>query len=245
MRRTEFDYEERTEWLSRYLVQLRTSERVYQAGSSTPISQVDYSYDTDSNLVTYPTVPMHVSNVPNYRGNLTKVVRNTNASNPTSGQLITKTNGFDETGNVARQTDANGNATQTAFSSEFAYAYPTTVTSPIPDPDGNQGLSIPLVNSMSFNFNTGLVVSTTDVNNQTTYFAYDELTNRASRIDAPGGGWTTYEYSDSSGDTYVNIRKAFDGSRYTDLYQYFDGSGRLTRVMENGEISSCRCRNAR
>ncbi len=140
---------------------------------------------------------------------------------------------YDTVGNVVQVTDPLNHSTTTAYSPAYHYAYPTAVTNA-------KGQTV----QTSYNFNTSLVTSVTDANNQTTSFQY-ETYNRLSRVDRPNGGWETREYVDNYFigplRTYVRTRKSVDsGGGVSEEVSYQDGLGRLlkTKIVEGSEVAS-------
>jgi hypothetical protein len=110
-----------------------------------------------------------------YRGNATT----TRSWHDIANNLYVEAHGqFDNFGSRRKAWDANGNRTQSDFSSYYQYAYPTGVTSPIPDSSGVYGSDSAFTTSTTFDPNTGLPTSTTDINGQTTQISYaDPVTN--------------------------------------------------------------------
>jgi RHS repeat-associated protein len=236
LRRTKTTYETRLELISRWLVKLPTSVKVYEASSALPASQVDYVYDANPNLTSYNNVPMYQTNTPQYRGNITSTSSNTNAANPDQGQVITEATTYDIVGNIVSRTDPNGNVSTIEYSAGFAYAYPTRVISATPDQSRQEqtekhGATSPLITTTNYNLYTGLVTSTTDTNARTTSYDYDDPINRLKRVTRPDNGWTSYDYSDALGNLYINTKMALDSSRAVESYTYFDGQGRACRTF--------------
>jgi RHS repeat-associated protein len=212
-------YETGTAWTNRGLLRLPTQVKIFAGTSTTPVAQVGYAYDAGPALVSYGSLSMLDTSTPSQRGNLTSISRNSNAANPSQGVTVTETFAYDVVGNTVSRTDANGNTSQTEYSADYNRAYPTRAISAVPIPG-----AAALIIETAFNFNTGLVMSNKDANNQITSYTYD-VGGRVTRIDQPDGGWTTYDYSDAPGELYVKARSALDGSRYTESFQRFNGRG--------------------
>jgi len=156
---------------------------------------------------------------------------------------------YDQAGNVVKAYDAHeetapvhGRVTESVFTSSYRYAYPEQVKSPAPDPApdpaiGPQGSSVPLVTLTSYDFNTGLVTSTSDANNQITSFSYvdqngvPDALNRLRKMTGPDGSWKTYDFGNVPNNFYIHTRTALDVSRATEIYQFFDGLGRPSRAF--------------
>ena len=108
---------------------------------------------------------------------------------------------YDTVGNVVQKKDALNRIVETIqYSLDYAHAYPTQVTNAL----GHSSFTNYLVAGQPKSW-SGLPVSTTDANNQTTSFQYDAM-NRTSRVDAPNGAWETTSYN----DTYFTERLSHD-----------------------------------
>ncbi|HEV2708128.1 MAG TPA: hypothetical protein VGV59_19585, partial [Pyrinomonadaceae bacterium] len=147
---------------------------------------------------------------------------------------------FDQTGNVRNVWDARGNRSQVSYEDSFSdganarqtYAFPTQMTSPVPDPTGAHASNTPLVSSLVYDFSTGFVTASTDVNGQTTTWEFEDPLDRVTRVNLPGGGRTRYEYGDTAGALFVRTRtllRETPSVEETDAYIYFDGFGRAKR----------------
>jgi RHS repeat-associated protein len=175
-----------------------------------------------------------------YRGNVTSVTTYPDA-NSTSG-TITHSTTYDIAGNVmTAQVDCcqlksitySGGGTN----GNHDYAYPISVTSGNPS-----GLN--LTTSATYDYNTGLMATSTDENGQVTtgYYLSDSL--RAEHVTYPDGGAAYVNYSDGlSADangryhSYLETSTKLDGSggstRYVTSRRYFDGRGAVARTMSN------------
>src|SRR5205085_1981729 len=92
---------------------------------------------------------------------------------------------YDQAGSVRKTYDAKGNDTLLAYSPTFAYAYATLVQTPAPNAGESRFQS-----SSDYDFNTGLLKSTTNANNQTITSTYD-TSNRLIFTSRPTGGGST------------------------------------------------------
>jgi len=136
---------------------------------------------------------------------------------------------YDQFGNVRVATDAKGNQSSVDYSSAYQYAYPTTVTTAVPDPTGQYGSTSAFSSMTSYDFNTGLALSKTDANGQTTSMAYSDALNRLTQVTLPNGAHVSYSYSDSPNDLYLRVLADEDASRVIETRKYFDNTGRPTR----------------
>jgi RHS repeat-associated protein len=242
IKREVVQYQEDSKWTNRWLVRLPKSIKVFAGAATTPISQVDYDYDGEA-LSPYTSPPvMYDPNTPQERGNVTRTSSYTNAATPAQGATVISRMKYDIVGNVIESIDPNDKVSTVAFGDAFSdgenrntYAYPTSASSAIPEqtpgPDGPQGSAASLTTSTIYNFNTGLVVSTTDANSRIISYEYDDPINRVKKINLPDGGWTSYEYQDGPGVLYVKTQTKQDDSTTLSSYQYFDGLGRTVRVQ--------------
>ena len=182
------------------------------------------------------------------RGNVTGVTSYVTASSQT-GPIVQSTQ-YDVAGNAVANIDGMGNKTTFTFADSFCngvtcggsftsntYAFVTSTTSPVPDPSGQFGSTTALVTSTVYDFWTGRASSSTDENNNTTSFQYNDPLDRLKAVIRPAGaGRTDLEYGDTIGNLYVRTLVDLDASRRTDSYRYFDGFGRETetRSFEGG-----------
>jgi RHS repeat-associated protein len=153
-----------------------------------------------------------------------------------NGFLVSNKTYFD-TGEVLQSADPCGHATNFQYSSTYVGAFPTTVTNPL-----SQNTIF------AYDFNTGAVTSITDANSQTTTKNYDIMARPIS-VSFPGGGSTTYCYTDmggsgciQSGPPYSMVTTTAITSSPTVLNKIetavFDGLGRLSQTELNSDTPS-------
>ena len=193
---------------ARNLVSLPTSSRVKnEVGTVKAQSELKYDEAAYAPL-TYGVVTGWSDPGTTVRGQTTTTRRWLN----TNGSWLETHVQYDQCGSARKSWDARGYVSEVQYSNTYHFAYPTQTTSP--DPDGG-GVITPLVTTSVYDFNTGRVSSTTDANNQTTSFAYNDSLNRPTLVTRPtGGGSTIYEYGDSPGSFFTKTRTALDAGRY-------------------------------
>lgn len=169
---------------------------------------------------------------PGYRGNPTtsKVWDSTKGVVTNTSAYISTSDRFDSYGNQYEATDAEGNTTTTAFDSTHN-AFPVTVTSVIPDPTGLNGSSTPFVTTTTYNYTTGLPLTTTDANGLRTEIDYDAATLRPRYTrtfygSTPVGSDAETIYHDESNNYWVKNRAQIDENKWTESITYFNGLGR-------------------
>jgi len=199
-----------------------------------------YGYDETtpqaSGLGTSQNLDTSVWTIP-YRGNQTSVNRWRNL--PTA-KTITSTISYYDTGTPYQATDPLGNHTTYSYSATFQDAYVTQVQNAL-------GQSI----YHNYDYNTGLLTSTTDLNSQVTTSSYD-LDWRITNLTRPtGGGQTSFCYTDLGGSTCsqgsapydVVITKQVTGPpNYSTITNetataIVDGLGRLQHTQFNSDLS--------
>jgi RHS repeat-associated protein len=177
-----------------------------------------------------------------YRGNVTSVTTYPDATSSTGA--ITHATTYDIAGNVmTAQVDC---CTLKSFTYSGAgsggnhdYAYPISFTS------GNPS-GLYFTTSASYDYNTGLIASTTDENSQTTNFYYNSDSLRLEHAAYPDGGATYLIYSDgltADGNGkyhfYVETSAKLDANgsggatRYVNSYSFMDGRGAVARTFSN------------
>jgi RHS repeat-associated protein len=217
----------RTAYRNRQLIALPTSSRIKNS-AGTIIAQSSISYDEAAYpLISIGAVTGWTDPATTVRGNVTT----TGSWLDTTGTYLQTHAQYDQCGNLLNAWDARGNLTQTQYSSTYAYAYPTSIISATPG--SPYGSTTPLVTSSAYDFSTGLVTSTTDANNQTTSYAYNDSLNRLTSVTRPtGGGSTTYTYNDVVGSLWVRTQTAQSASVTQDSYQFYDNMGRPYRSFQ-------------
>lgn len=148
---------------------------------------------------------------------------------------------YDQCGNLRIATNERGIQSQTEYSSTYRHAYATQATTTAPDPSGAHGSNAPFTSTSTFDYTTGVALSVTDANGQTSTISYsDDSSNldpllRPRKVTRPDGGWTKTIYHDIVGTPgttnglYVYSETQMDSGRATFGYQFFDALGRAVR----------------
>ena len=195
---------------------------VIKDGAGTIVSRSEMKYDDGSSS-------------PNIgRGNPTslRVWDNMRGNWDDPDAYITTYAKFDQWGNQYETTDAKGNSTVTEYDTTHR-TYPLKVTSTIPDPSGANGSNTAFETTATFDPITGLPLTTTDANGQTTTMQYDPATLRPIRVIPPAGaGIAETIYHDEAGNYWVKNRVQIDTDKWAESITYFDGLGRAYKAEE-------------
>lgn len=181
-----------------------------------------------------------------YRGNVTSLTTYTDAANASGS--ITHATAYDIAGNVMTvQADCcqlksfTYSGAGSSGNRDFAYIISETKG----NPSGTY-----LSTSTTYDYNTGLVGTTTDENGQVTTNYYNSDSLRPEHVTFPSGaGYLTYSDGLSAdGDgryySYVEAQTKLDNNgsggatRYVGNRRYFDGRGALARTMNNQTSSN-------
>lgn len=141
---------------------------------------------------------------------------------------------FDNYGNQVKAWDARGNLTTTTFDTTY-YAFPIQVTSPVPDPTGQYGSNSAFVKTATFNMTTGLPLTTTDANGQTTTLEYNDPLLRPTRVISPNGSETIIQY-DNQNARWVKTKTQINATTWKEAIAHADGLGRPIK-SESVEIA--------
>jgi RHS repeat-associated protein len=157
---------------------------------------------------------------------------------------------FDIYGNRIEATDAKGNTTLTQYDATYQ-AFPVKTTTPIPDPNPAQnpdglahGSATAFESTTTYDYTTGLVLSTTDLNGQTTQMEYNDPFLRQTRIIPPtGGGEVIKEYGlgTTEATRYVKVKTKTDATNWKEATSFYDGVGRTIKTQLkdlNGDVFS-------
>lgn len=225
---SETDYLYDSNYKARNLVTLPIETRVKDAaGNVKAKSQISYDQTSTYPIISAGTDSQWTDPSTNYRGNVTT----TKSWTDISGNLSVETHAqYDNFGNLRKAWDAKGNLSETEYTSTYKYAYPTKVTSAVPDSSGTNGSSTAFETTSTYDLNTGLVLTATDVNGQTTTMEYDDDLLRPTKVTPPSSaGVTEMIYTDTPGSMSVKTKSKIDSTNYAESTVYADGLGRAIK----------------
>ncbi len=146
---------------------------------------------------------------------------------------------YDNFGNPRKAWDAKGNVAETQYSSTYKYAYATKTISAVPDPTNVYGSNTAFQTTTTYDFTTGLTLSTTDANGLVSTMEYNDVLLRPTAIVAPNGARTETSYGDTPSNIWVKTRSQFDTSIWVESTTYADNLGRGIKTKKkdsNGDI---------
>jgi YD repeat-containing protein len=220
LRRTDYTYTTaNSNYLNTNILSLVTQATVYN-GSGTKIAQTNYTFD--GTALQASGVTQNHTTGGSYRGNLTLVQK---WLNTTGGMVTVNQTSYYDTGMPYQSFDLKGNATTYSYDPTDYGAYVTQTQ----HPNTGSGNSITHIIKGTYDFNTGLLTSFTDQNNQTSNYGYDVL-GRATSGSYPDGGAVTINYTDSIPvqiSKTVKVTAALNKVSNT----IFDGLGRVSQVQ--------------
>lgn len=194
-------------------------------GAGHKCAQTDYAYDDSSRLVPSNISQSHTTPYTGaVRANPSSVTRWLSttpcASNATWSPITTYTNYFD-TGELASATDALNNITQFSYAPIFYGAYLTQTK--LPDTVTNGSTYSHIING-DYDFNTGLLRTFTDQNNNSSTYFFDNM-RRIANANFADGGQVQFNYP----DVHTVEKKQLQNSQtavWIDQVVTFDGFGR-------------------
>jgi hypothetical protein len=198
---------------------LVTADKVYDG--STPqnlIGETTYGYD-QTTPTTSSGVPQHTtpSSTP---GNLT-----TETLYASSSQSYALTATYEDTGSILTSVTPSGTATL-SYDSTFVYNTGTSLPTP------SSGVAISTGAGFDTTNHTGLPLSSTDPNTQSTYISSYNLSLQPTEVQYPDGGQTNWAYS----PTNVTTTTLRSGSPSSTSQVQYDGYGRQSRTeVANGQ----------
>jgi RHS repeat-associated protein len=225
-RRTVTEYKNRDNGDGRYsyLINLVTSVAAY-APDGTRLALSEYTYDE------YTETPLLVTNAPHRelspyehpRGNATTIKRYADANaNPASGLLVEK-RAYDDTGNLISVTTAGGEKIRLNFNADTGFAYASSLSRGLTD-DATKRVTV----STSYDYNTGLQLSTTDANGRKTEATYHASTWRPKKTTNAAGAYTSYNFDDSA-LSFSESTFLADGTVAGEVVHHLNGRGRVRR----------------
>jgi RHS repeat-associated protein len=125
----------------------------------------------------------------NYRGNITSITQFADAVN--RAKAITQSFDYDMDGNLIGEAPACCESTTFGYGIDTQFAYPTVVVR------GGTASNVNMKAVSTYDFSTGLPLSTTDANGLTSTFAYDTAMH-VSKIVLPTGAARSYSYDNAN-----------------------------------------------
>jgi RHS repeat-associated protein len=160
-----------------------------------------------------------------YRGNVTQVKTYADAAN--LGGAVIETRRYDITGNGVVISSSCCEQTSLGYTSATQYAYPTSQTRGSATDATKQ-----VTTSATYDFNTGLALTSTDANGRTSESRYYASTLRPERQIAPTGAFTLFEYNDAEmkvTDTTYTSDPPADVKIASRGVKYVNGIGQVRR----------------
>jgi YD repeat-containing protein len=168
----------------------------------------------------------------------------------TNSPFLTTHAKFDDWGNRIEATDAKGFTTTTVYDTTY-HAFPIQVISPVPNvnPNDVRGSTNAFATSTTFDITTGLVLSTTDINGQTTQIQYNDALLRPTKVIAPNGHETITEYGAGTSEAtrWVKVKTQIDANHWSEAQSLYDGLGRTYKTQKTdvsdplGDIFTITC----
>lgn len=202
----------------------RLSSAIIQDGSSNRVAETDYYYDQTSVASSGVTTQHNSTPTATKRGNQTTVSRWL-----TGTTFLNSTATYFDTGKTQTSTDPGGHATTFAYNvTTLKGAFPTQVTGPTTG-------GVTHVASTNYDFNTGVVTSSTDQNGNATSYNYDS-SFRLTQRSAPDGGQVNFAYTNSA-PFKVTVTAKITSTMNVTAEGEVDGLGRVkqTRLTSDPE----------
>src|SRR5262245_23468363 len=167
-----------------------------------------------------------------YRGNVTQVKSYADAAGLDQGTAVVATRTYDIAGNVRVQSPSCCEQTTVTYTTNTQYAWPESQTGGSPSDASKQNTT-----SATYDYWTGLIMTSTDTDGRGSQTEYDFNTLRPVRDIAPTGAYTYHTYDDlnlsvadfvyEAGQSGANVASRSD--------KYLDGLGRLVKEVTFGK----------
>ncbi|HKX27767.1 MAG TPA: DUF4329 domain-containing protein, partial [Blastocatellia bacterium] len=218
------------QWSGPHLFNLVKVAEVYGANDTTRESRIENEYDQQpaSQLEDTPGVTQHAS-APDQRGNLTSTTQYANASSLDLGTAVVETRSYDVCGNLIKLSASCCERTTFEYTVNTQYAWPETTTRGSASDSTKQNTT-----SAVYDFNTGLVKESTDINGRRSSTVYQPNSLRPEYEYASTGAYTYHIYDDANLVIYDIVYEAdrSEGDFASRTDKYLDGQGRV-----HGEIA--------
>jgi RHS repeat-associated protein len=159
-----------------------------------------------------------------YRGNVTRVTSYTDAANLTGA--VVETRGYDVTGNVVKVSASCCDEVRAGYGVDTQYAYPTSHSQGSADPNS----PVRVTTRTTFDFNTGLPLTTTDANGRVSSTEFDAASLRPTIGRLPTGAYTTYTYGVAPTTVTETVHHA-GGAVASSSVKRFNGRGQIYQEL--------------
>lgn len=208
-------------------------------GSGEVLNETRFEYDSpDQPLIDPGSASGWLDPGSQVRANVTSVRK----LDTSTGGWLTERFRYDKFGNTRVTWDASGNEDRNVtvdFSSAYGYAYPTEIGLPPADPEGITGTPERSVTRKTYDLNTGLLTSVTDLqslatngDDRTTVTDYADALLRVTSVSGPGGSRLETYYDETGSGLKVTTRELLDEGKWTVSESRYDAFGRVTSTRD-------------
>lgn len=201
-------------------------------GNVNRVAETDYAYDQSAPQPTSGVVE-HQSGT--NAGNLTTQTQWLNAG----GTSPVTTFSYDDTGQVLSETDPNGNRTTYSYADSFSVGTPPGQTNAfltrINLPTTSNGVAH--IERYSYSYADGRMTTSTDQNNQSTSYLFNDSLDRLTEIDYPDAGQTLVTYNDGGSNPNIVIAKLISSGNYLTTKTVMDGVGQPIQTQLTSDPS--------
>ncbi|HEX8140108.1 MAG TPA: lamin tail domain-containing protein [Pyrinomonadaceae bacterium] len=164
-----------------------------------------------------------------YRGNVTQITTYANAGTEPASGAITESRRYDITGNLVEASTSCCQQTSVVYTSATQYAYPTSQTRGSSDPNS----PVHVTQSATYDFSTGLMLSSTDAQGRLSQNVYTPDTLRTQTAYSPTGAYLSYAY-DEVGLSVTETLHTADGAVADQDTKLLDGRGQVRQYRSLG-----------
>src|SRR5262245_16036174 len=167
-----------------------------------------------------------------YRGNVTQVKSYADAASLDQGTAIVETRTYDVAGNLRVRIPSCCEQTTITYTTNTQYALPESLTSGSPSDLSKQNTT-----SMTYDYYTSLVMTSTDANGRVSEVDYDPSTLRPIYENAPTGAYQYHIYDDQNLVVYDFVYEiGKSGANFASRSdKYIDGLGRVHGELTYGK----------
>jgi RHS repeat-associated protein len=167
-----------------------------------------------------------------YRGNVTQIKRYADAVNLDQGTAVVETRTYDIAGNVREQTPSCCEKTTFTYTPNTQYSWPESQTSGSPSDATKQNGA-----SATYDYWTGLIMTSTDANGRSSQTVYDSNTLRLVYEYLPTGAYQYHVYDDLNlyVANFVYEAGQSGGNFASRGDNHFDGLGRVVKKVAYGK----------